>query len=126
MASRSRLRIVDGLPVVTWAPSLEPLRRLTIARATFLDCRLHALLLLRSLRARIGVVEVGLGLSKSGEVFRLDLCGLSVFAPDGVVDFFSVDADRFRGGDAESHLVATNIDDGDFDVVADNDRLVLL
>src|SRR5258706_1621571 len=100
-------------------------RRRTIARDVS-RLPLHALRLLRSRRAVIGVVQVGLGLPKSGEVFRLDLCGLSVFAPDGVVDFFSVDADRFRGGDAESHLVATDVDDGDFDVVADNDRLVLL
>src|SRR5258707_14693678 len=84
------------------------------------------LLLLRSLWARIRVIEIRFGFSESGQVFGFDLGGLAILAPDGVVNFLTVDGDRFGGGDAESHLVAANIDDGDFDVVADNDRLVLL
>src|SRR5439155_21836603 len=69
---------------------------------------------------------IGFDFTEPRQVFGFDLSGFAVLAPDGVVDFLAVDADRFGGGDAESHLVPSDVDDGDFDVVADNDRLVLL
>src|SRR5688572_29381348 len=63
-------------------------------------------LVLRTLRPLIGtgrgvlvlVGRVRLELAEARrQVFWLDLCGLSVLSPDGVIDFFTVDAD-FLGG----------------------------
>ena len=50
----------------------------------------------------------------------------ALFSQDGVIHFLAVNADRFGGADAESHFVASNIDDGDLDVIPNDDRLIPL
>jgi hypothetical protein len=37
-----------------------------------------------------------------------------------------MDADFFRSVDSDANLIASDIDDCDFDVVADHDRLIAL
>src|SRR4051794_17046640 len=109
MASRSRLQTWTAASVWVGLRPWSPKR----------------LLLFRALWAWVGV-DIGFGFGDAGEVFWFDLCGFAVFAPDGVVNFFAMDADRFGGGDTESHFIPADIDDCDFNIVADNNRLVLL
>ena len=45
-------------------------------------------------------------------------------ALDRVVDFLSMNGNVSRCLDAQPYLVATNLDDGDHDVVADHDFLI--
>src|SRR5438067_646633 len=65
-------------------------------------------------------------LSKPGEVFGFDLRRSAIFAPDGVVNFLTMDADLLGRRDSQANFVAADIDDGDFDVVTDHDRLIAL
>lgn len=55
--------------------------------------------------------------------------GVSVrlaFASDCVVDFLAMDGDVCGGGDSESHFFAANVNDGDFDIITDDDGFVAL
>src|SRR6187455_1681358 len=51
-------------------------------------------------------------LSETRKILGFDLCRGAVLAPDGVINFLAMNADLFGGIDAETDLVATNIDDG--------------
>ena len=51
-----------------------------------------------------------------GDVFGIQLGRLLVLTTDGLVHFLAMNLDRSRRGDAESHLVAANVDDGNLDV----------
>jgi hypothetical protein len=51
---------------------------------------------------------------------------LLVLSLDRLVHLFAVDGDAGRSVDAEAHLVASDVDDGDLDLVADHDRLIAL
>jgi hypothetical protein len=62
----------------------------------------------------------------SGQIFRLHLGGRSIFSADRVVHFFAMNADLLRSIDSEANFVATNINDGDFNVVTDHDRFIAL
>src|SRR5262245_28307169 len=73
-----------------------------------------------------GSRRAGIDLSKTREILGFDLCRGAGFAPDGIVHFFAMDADLLGGFDSKSYLVASNVDNGDFDVVPDHDRLVAL
>src|SRR5438034_9263812 len=68
----------------------------------------------------------GRRLADPGDVFGLHLRRGAVLAPDGVVNFLAMDAHLARGVDPQPHLVAADVHHGDFDVVADHDRLVAL
>src|SRR5215207_7192299 len=81
------------------------------------------LLLLVLVPGRLGLRR---DLAEAGQVFRLHLGRGAVLAPDGVVNFLAVDADLFRGGDPQTHLVAADVYHGDLDVVPDHDRLIAL
>jgi len=59
-------------------------------------------------------------------VFRFEPAGAKVLALDRFVDFLAVDRDLRRRIDAEADLVAANVDDGDNDVITDNDAFVAL
>src|SRR4051794_39777337 len=72
------------------------------------------------------VVRLGRGFSCAGDILRLHLRRRAILAADGIVDFFAMDADLAWGIDPQTHLVAADIHHGDFDVVADHDRLVAL
>src|ERR1043165_7883960 len=89
-------------------------------------------------RGQAGRGQAGAGGGRAGgdrslddvEVGRIEgaveLGGLLVLALDRLVDLFAVDSDAGRGGDAQADLVAADIDDGDFDLVADHDCFVAL
>ena len=49
-----------------------------------------------------------------------------IFALDRVKDFLAMDRDLLGCIDTQSHLVATDINDRDLDIVRDNDALVAL
>jgi hypothetical protein len=68
----------------------------------------------------------GLAFWERGEVFHFDTGGFAVFALNRLVDLLAVHRDRGRGGDSEADLVAADIDDGDFDIVADHDGFIAL
>jgi hypothetical protein len=61
-----------------------------------------------------------------GEVIHFDLGRFTVFPLDGLVHFFAVYGDGSGGGDTEADFVAADIDDGDFDVIADHDGFIAL
>src|SRR4051812_2336395 len=65
-------------------------------------------------------------LSKTRKILGFYLSRRAVFAPDGFVNFFSVDHDVAGSIDPQTHLVAADINHGDFDVVADHDRFIAL
>src|SRR3954463_15073890 len=69
---------------------------------------------------------LGGDLSETRKILGFDLRRLAVFTANGVVDFFAMDADLFGGIDPQTHLVAADINHGNFDVVSDHDRLVAL
>jgi hypothetical protein len=60
------------------------------------------------------------------EVFHADAGRFAVLALNGFVDLFPVDRNGGRRGDAKADLVTADIDDGDFDIVADHDGFVAL
>src|SRR5437773_5134376 len=65
-------------------------------------------------------------LAEPGEIFRLDLSGGAILTSNSVVDFFAMDGDLLGSRDSQANFVAPDIDDGDFDVVTDHDRLIAL
>src|SRR2546430_8801665 len=65
-------------------------------------------------------------LSESRKILGFDLRRRTVLSTDRVVDFLAMHADLFGGVDPDSNLVPSNIDDGDFNVVADHDRFIAL
>jgi hypothetical protein len=59
-------------------------------------------------------------------IFRFQPSRAQVLALDGIVDFLAVDRD-FRGGiNAKAHFIAADIDNGDNNVVANDDAFVAL
>src|SRR5688572_32291571 len=71
-------------------------------------------------------VLAGSDLSKTRKILGFDLRRFAVFPANGVVNFLAMDADLFGGIDPQAHLVAADVNHGNFDVVADHDRLVAL
>src|SRR4051812_36624048 len=65
-------------------------------------------------------------LSKTRKILGFHLSRRFVFTADRVINFFSVDGDFFRGIDAQSDFIAADVDDGDFDVIADHDCFISL
>src|SRR6185437_10847059 len=68
----------------------------------------------------------GIDLSKTRKILGFHLRRRAVLAADGVIYFFAVDADLFRGIDPQTNLVAADVYHGDLDIVSDHDRLVPL
>src|SRR4051812_34827971 len=63
-------------------------------------------------------------LSESRKILGFDLRRSTVLTTDRVVDFLAMHADLFGGVDPDSDFIPSNIDDGDFNVVADHDRFI--
>jgi hypothetical protein len=59
-------------------------------------------------------------------VIQLDLGGLLILALNGLVHLAAVNRDFARRLDPEPNLVATHVDDGYDDIVADDDTFVAL
>src|SRR5690606_2695730 len=60
------------------------------------------------------------------QVVHLHPAGIGVLTPDRVVNLLAMNLNLARCVDTQSHLVATNVHDGDFNVITDHDRLVPL
>src|SRR5205823_2505878 len=65
-------------------------------------------------------------LSESRKILGFDLRRRTVLTTDRVVDFLAMHADLFGGVDPDADFIPSNIDDGDFNVVADHDRFIAL
>src|SRR5206468_1737285 len=109
------LLLIPRWPRLGWG-----LRRATATtRSTPRSTIVRRTLLLRSfLRADLS--------DTSGQIFRLHLCGRSVLPADRVVHLFAMNADLLRSIDPEANFVATDINDGDLNVVTDHDRFIAL
>src|SRR5438128_1877412 len=89
------------------------------AGTTLLSAEIESLLLVFGLIFRTD-------LSKTRKILGFNLRGCTVFTTDRVVDFLAMDADLLGRIDSDSNLIAPDVDDSHFDVVADHDRLVAL
>src|SRR5687768_7954660 len=65
-------------------------------------------------------------LSKTRKILGFYLCRLAVLATDGIVNFLAMDGHVLGGIDAQTDLVAADVNHGDFNVIADHNRLVSL
>jgi len=68
----------------------------------------------------------GDGVREIGHFAGAQRGGALVLAPNGVVDFFAVDRDFRWRRNPKADLVASDVNDGDFDLVADHDGFVAL
>jgi hypothetical protein len=102
----------------------ESVRRVLLCAG--LKFLLWRLLQLGTAITRWVAVALTQGLVSNAEVFDLDLSGLRVFTSDGFIHFLTVDLDRAWGVNAQPNFVPPDVNDGDFDLVADHDRFVAL
>ena len=66
------------------------------------------------------------GAIQAKSLFRRFFCLPLIFPLNRFVHFLAMDGDFGRGFDPQPHLVAANIDDGDLDVVADENAFIAL